>query len=282
VPLVADSNLVVYGRGKMSVVLQTGANGPLTESVVNLSIDSRGAGSSDACLLFVEESGKVGEEADFLFYNQPQHPSGAATLTPPDKISVDLSRVPSRVEKIVIAAANDTPFTTSPSLAVSTSSGVVYTYDVPQVNGESCLVVAELYRRANVWKIRAVGQGYTTGLAGLATDFGIAIGDDEPAAAAAPPTASATHSSLPPSAPSYGAAPSAPQQGTGASLPPSAPSYGSSPPTYFDELPQSGAAPSAPQQGTGASLPPSAPSYGAAPVSSQPQNSVDLKKQKLV
>lgn len=36
-------------------------------------------------------------------------------------------------------------------------------------------VAIELYRRAGGWKARAVGQGYDTGLAGLATDYGINI-----------------------------------------------------------------------------------------------------------
>ncbi|MGX5185839.1 TerD family protein [Streptomyces avermitilis] len=33
----------------------------------------------------------------------------------------------------------------------------------------------ELYRNTVGWKTRAVGQGYDTGLAGLATDYGINV-----------------------------------------------------------------------------------------------------------
>jgi stress response protein SCP2 len=47
---------------------------------------------------------------------------------------------------------------------------------------ETAMVSGELYRRTGRWKFRAVGQGYAQGLAGLATDFGISVGDDEPAA----------------------------------------------------------------------------------------------------
>ncbi len=47
------------------------------------------------------------------------------------------------------------------------------------------MVLAELYRRGDGWKIRAVGQGYATGLAGLATDYGVEV-DSEPEPAAPP------------------------------------------------------------------------------------------------
>jgi len=50
-------------------------------------------------------------------------------------------------------------------------------------NAETAFIGGELYRRAGAWKFRAVGQGYSAGLAGLATDFGITV-DEAPA----PPT----------------------------------------------------------------------------------------------
>jgi hypothetical protein len=50
---------------------------------------------------------------------------------------------------------------------------------------ETAFVSGELYRRGGQWKFRAVGQGYASGLAGLATDFGISV-DEEPQPAPAP------------------------------------------------------------------------------------------------
>ncbi|MGW6612028.1 TerD family protein [Streptomyces erythrochromogenes] len=52
-------------------------------------------------------------------------------------------------------------------------------------SGETVVVLAELYRREGGWKVRAVGQGYASGLAGLATDYGVDV-ESEPDAAAAP------------------------------------------------------------------------------------------------
>lgn len=46
------------------------------------------------------------------------------------------------------------------------------------IHRETVVVLAELYRRGGGWKIRAVGQGYASGLAGLATDYGVDVDDD--------------------------------------------------------------------------------------------------------
>ena len=41
---------------------------------------------------------------------------------------------------------------------------------------ETAMVFGELYRNGAEWKFRAVGQGYATGLAGIARDYGVNIG----------------------------------------------------------------------------------------------------------
>ena len=61
----------------------------------------------------------------------------------------------------------------------------------------------ELYRRGDGWKFRAIGQGYASGLKGLAVDFGITVEDDEPAQPAADPLPTANQPAIvaPPASP---------------------------------------------------------------------------------
>ncbi len=42
--------------------------------------------------------------------------------------------------------------------------------------GETAMVFGALYRRGGEWKFRAIGQGYASGLAGIATDYGVNVG----------------------------------------------------------------------------------------------------------
>ena len=73
-------------------------------------------------------------------------------------------------------------------------------FSVPDAGAETAMVLGELYLRGDEWKFRAVGQGWDSGLAGLATDYGIAVEDSsvDPVLvvgkAEAPPTAESSES----------------------------------------------------------------------------------------
>lgn len=71
-------------------------------------------------------------------------------------------------------------------------------FDITTATSETAFVFGELYLHASGWKFRAVGQGYDSGLAGLATDYGITVDEspapsvaDEPATSPAPPVGQA-------------------------------------------------------------------------------------------
>ena len=49
-------------------------------------------------------------------------------------------------------------------------------YDLTEdASTETAMVFGELYRNGAEWKFRAVGQGYSDGLAGIARDFGVNV-----------------------------------------------------------------------------------------------------------
>ena len=50
-------------------------------------------------------------------------------------------------------------------------------YDLSEdASTETAMVFGELYRRGSEWKFRAIGQGYASGLAGIARDYGVNVG----------------------------------------------------------------------------------------------------------
>lgn len=182
-----------------------GANTPVSAQHVRVELGWRtgpGAPDVDASALLLA-SGKVRSDADFVFYNQPSHASGAVRhegkQSAPDNVtdllSVDLARVEPAIEKIVLAASADGgSFGQVPGLYIkvldAASGAEIARYDSQDATVETAFVLGELYRRQGAWKFRAVGQGYSTGLEGLATDFGISVDEPQqaaPAAAATPP-----------------------------------------------------------------------------------------------
>ncbi|MDH6227370.1 TerD family protein [Streptomyces sp. MJP52] len=151
-----------------------------------------GDGDADVSVLLLDENGKVGGDQDFFFYNHPAAPDGSVQLlgkTPTgdgseDRISLDLTAIPERVERVVIAASRyeGARFGDLDDLRLTIADRAgepLLGFSIPDASVESAFLFGELYRRAGEWKFRAIGQGYETGLGGLATDFGIDI-DDSP------------------------------------------------------------------------------------------------------
>ena len=258
--------------------LSKGANTPLAAQNLRIALQwnpGPGVPDVDASALLLRAGGRVGSDDDFIFYNQPQHASGAVRHTGKvagaDTLEIDLGSVPTDVEKIVLAASADGgTFGQVPglNLVVSDAAQGAELASFPMAaENETAFVSGEIYQRGGAWKLRAVGQGYSSGLAGLATDFGISV--DEPAVAAPPPPPAA-----PVPAPNTQAPPPAgpPPAGPPPAGPPTAPSYGA---PRFEAAPaaQFGMPPSSPPPAAPPAQPPSMPPPTGQPVSTPPAQS---------
>ncbi|MET9112632.1 TerD family protein [Streptomyces longwoodensis] len=163
-----------------------------------------GDGDADVSVLLLDGSGKVRSDADFYFYNHPVAADGSVHLLgkqpagegSEDRIGFDLTAVPAGIERVVIAASRyeGARFGELEDLRVTLADGSgeeLLRFPIDDAGSVSAFIFGELYRRGEEWKFRAVGQGYDTGLAGLATDFGVDI-DDAAADAADAADADAT------------------------------------------------------------------------------------------
>ncbi|MCX4616002.1 TerD domain-containing protein [Streptomyces mirabilis] len=248
------------------MTMPKGSNVPVPTRALRVEMGWRsGPGVPDAdasALLLV--SGKVRSDGDFVFYNQPAHPSGAVRhegkrgdggqVT--DTLFVDLARVEGAIETVVLAASADGgTFGQVPGLYIrvlDAGQGTeIARFDSKDATVETAFVLGEFYRRQGAWKFRAVGQGYSSGLEGLAKDYGISV--DEPQHAAPPP---------PPPAPTT-AAPTAP-------VPPASAPPGPTPPAAGPPAPGTRVA-GPPPVGPPVNMPPPvAPPVTAPPVTVSP------------
>ncbi|MFH9583709.1 TerD family protein [Streptomyces luteogriseus] len=151
-----------------------------------------GEGDADVSVLLLDGNGKVRSDADFYFYNNPVAADGSVQLLgkeptgdgSEDRISFDLTAIPAEVERIVVAASRyeGARFGELDDLKVTLTDAVgesLLRFVIEDAGQVSAIIFGELYRRGEEWKFRAVGQGYESGLAGLATDFGVDIEDDD-------------------------------------------------------------------------------------------------------
>ncbi|WP_078876594.1 TerD family protein [Streptomyces sp. 150FB] len=274
---------------RMTHAMLKGSNVPLDTMAVRAVLRwSPGAGipDVDASALLLGHDGRVRSDEDFVFYNQPRHPSGLVRrlskkqvsegLT--DTVEADLGALDPSVETVVLAASSDgATFRHVTDLRIllydagSAEGEPLAVFDVqPETGEETAIICGELYRRGEAWKFRAVGQGYPTGLVGLATAFGISVDETEDMAEGAEradlvsDSASTVMVTTPGPTPSESPLPPPPGE------PPTAPAYGFPQPASPQPHPQSAYGYPPPVSPT---VPASQPAYGYPHAASSPPSS---------
>ncbi|PZE67514.1 MULTISPECIES: TerD family protein [unclassified Curtobacterium] len=172
----------------------------LTVATVGLGWDPRTtAGEAfdlDASALLVGADGKVRSDADFIFYNQPKSADGSVEHKgdnrtgqgdgDDEQIVIDLQTLPADVERVVVVVSIDQgearrqnfgQVRSAYSRVLDQEGAEIVRFDLSEdAAPETAMIFSEIYRSGAEWKFRAVGQGYQSGLAGVATDFGVQLG----------------------------------------------------------------------------------------------------------
>ncbi|GAA3891808.1 TerD family protein [Streptomyces lacrimifluminis] len=98
------------------------------------------------------------------------------------RLAVDLGAMPEAVHRVSVLLALPSGVggpvrfgaVAAPFVAVTGLDGTeVASYTITGLEAESAVIAVELYRRQDAWKVRAIGQGYSGGLAELLTDQGL-------------------------------------------------------------------------------------------------------------
>lgn len=179
-------------------VLVKGQNVPLDSDLSSLRLSVRwGCGSNpvdvDLVALILGPDRRVRNDADMIFYNHTATADGSvvhagkvtADAGGSDDVLVDLTAVDADVHSLTVAASTDgAAFGEVDHLewwVAGERAEPVARFPVSGLTSERALVLGEVYRRDGHWRLRAVGQGWAGGLAGLATDYGVTVdGSDEP------------------------------------------------------------------------------------------------------
>ncbi|MDM7831649.1 TerD family protein [Cellulomonas edaphi] len=154
--------------------LVAGQNVPLTEP--RLQVDLK-TSQADLSALLVGADGRVDRDADFVFYNNPRSAEGAVALAG-NIATIDIALLPRRCERVVlVVSADDGRDSVADATAVLHQPGAAIDFRFrPDDSARmSALVWGELYLRNGSWRLRAIGQGWADGLAGLARDFGVDV-----------------------------------------------------------------------------------------------------------
>jgi len=191
----------------MSVSLSKGGNVSLTKEapgltavLVGLGWDVRTTSGADfdldASALMVGSNGKILSDGHFIFFNNLTSPDGSVEHTgdnltgegegDDEVVKVNLAGVPAECDRIVVTVSIYDADARGQSFGqvrnafirvVNQAGGAeIARYDLSEdASTETAMVFGELYRNGEEWKFRAVGQGYASGLRGIAQDFGVNV-----------------------------------------------------------------------------------------------------------
>ena len=192
----------------MGVSLTKGGNVSLTKAAPGLKAVSVGLGwdvrsttgadfDLDASALGLDPNHRIVADDYFVFFNNTSSPDGSIVhqgdnLTgegegDDEVINVDLKAVPPQAASIVITVSIYDAEARRQSFGqvrnayirvVNLANDVeLARYDLTEdASVETAMVFGEVYRYGGEWKFRAIGQGYASGLAGIAKDFGVNVG----------------------------------------------------------------------------------------------------------
>ena len=192
----------------MGVSLSKGGNVSLTKEapgltavLVGLGWDARTTSGQDfdldASALMIGTSGKILSDSHFVFFNNLSSPDGSVEHTgdnltgegegDDEVIKVNLAGVPAECDKLVFTVSIYDAEARGQSFGqvrnayiriVNQAGGAeIARYDLSEdASTETAMLFGEVYRNGAEWKFRAVGQGYTSGLSGIARDFGVNVG----------------------------------------------------------------------------------------------------------
>jgi tellurium resistance protein TerD len=172
----------------------------LTDVIVGLGWDVRTTTGTefdlDASAIVLNAEGKAVSDKHFIFFNNLTTPDGTVEHTgdnltgegegDDEQVKVNLAGLPAEVDKVVFPVSIYDADTRSQSFGqvrnafirvVNSAGGAeIARYDLTEdASTETAMVFGELYRNGADWKFRAVGQGYASGLAGIARDFGVNV-----------------------------------------------------------------------------------------------------------
>ena len=191
----------------MAISLQKGGNVNLSKEapgLVNLKVglgwDTRATDGAafdlDGAVFLLNSSGKVRSDSDFIFYNNLKSSDGSVVHTgdnttgagegDDETVSIDLSKVPADVDKVVLAVTIHDAEARRQNFGMvgkafircvnAANNSEIARYDLSEDSStEAAMIFGEVYRNGADWKFRAMGQGFNGGLGPLARNYGVNV-----------------------------------------------------------------------------------------------------------
>jgi stress response protein SCP2 len=141
----------------------------------------------DSSAFLLTDQNKVRTDADFIFYNQPTAENNIV-IAKNNFFKISITSIPNDISRICFAITLHDAEQKQQNFSLLESINVelfnfadkqkLLSYSVTDINSNTAMILATLYRYNNGWKFKAIGQGYNRDLAFLAKSFGVSIEEE--------------------------------------------------------------------------------------------------------
>ncbi|MGN1416048.1 MAG: TerD family protein [Oscillospiraceae bacterium] len=171
-------------RGQRVNIAEILGEGEITAELFYTSMDTKL--DIDTYTFLLNEEKKAENDESLIFFGNERSTDGSVFYTDDGQhrlIHLDLRRVPRSVQYISIAFSiyggdpQNNFGRLHGGMVVFRCGNRTAEFPLDGLFAETTVVAAELYRRGDIWKLSAVGQGYRRGLKPLCESFGLVIMD---------------------------------------------------------------------------------------------------------
>ncbi len=141
----------------------------------------------DTSIMLLSDNGKLEKEEDFVFYNNLSSPNGEVKIQNKaldnykKSIEVNLDKVEKNISRIMFILTIESGdelnrrFNKVKNISanlIDLSKNSLLEYKVDDLNQETAIIVFEIYKHNNEWKLQATGNGFNSGLSALLNQYG--------------------------------------------------------------------------------------------------------------
>ena len=150
--------------------------------------------SIDLACFGLDAAGHLSDDRYMCFFNQPESPCKNLRQINPTTYSVNLDGLPTSIDRLVFTAAIDGAGTLGQigisqfSLSEAGQTKAACTFSGSTFKAERAVMLVELYRKDDTWRLNSILQGFNEGLDALVRHFGGEVAEDAPAAPTPAPT----------------------------------------------------------------------------------------------
>lgn len=150
-------------------------NDIVLDKVINIKIRWKCINEIDVSIFMLDANDKIKDNQDFIYFNNNYTKSiKLLSNNSSADISIDISSINPNITKLpIVITITDNNLDSLEFLEIIFNEDIIYRLD--GISNEKSIILAEIYRRSDIWKYKILAKGFNDGLEKIAYNFGLQL-----------------------------------------------------------------------------------------------------------